>query len=123
MLVNVGCPGCHTNQDVGQELIGRYTLCQKCGCRFYVVVPPLGDRPAEHQERTSKHAAPQGTKIAQQETTVNDLLQDSQKGEAVILKVLRQQQQLLIRLCLAMAVATTCAVLSTIMLAWILWHP
>ncbi len=39
MSLETKCPRCSTINVVDEHLIGRYTLCQKCNCRFYVEVP------------------------------------------------------------------------------------
>lgn len=41
MSLQTKCPRCSTVNTVDEHLIGRYTLCQKCNCRFYVEVPNL----------------------------------------------------------------------------------
>jgi hypothetical protein len=41
MSLQTKCPRCSTVNTVDEHLIGRYTLCQKCNCRFYVEVPSL----------------------------------------------------------------------------------
>ncbi len=39
MSVKSKCPRCQAVNEVGEHLIGRYTTCDHCRCRFYVEVP------------------------------------------------------------------------------------
>lgn len=61
MSIQTKCPRCSFVDVVDEHLIGRYTLCQKCNCRFYVEVPPLDSpyagSPLFESGHHEKHAA------------------------------------------------------------------
>src|SRR5215218_7555827 len=95
MSMIVECPSCKRRQKVGDELAGRYTLCDGCRCRFYAEVPPLG-APSADIPSNENCSQPSGT-------TIDDLLVDAQKGEAIIIRMLRRQNRLLVGLLLAIA--------------------
>jgi len=98
MSMIVECPSCKQRQAVGSELAGRYTLCVGCRCRFYVEVPPLGSPTALMPMEPAGSASQ-----SQPRTTMDDLLVDAQKGEAIVLRMLRRQNRLLIGMLLAIA--------------------
>lgn len=81
------CPICHSTQQYGGELVGRYTFCRNCRARFYVEVPTLDappGRPALAGARTVNDAAPS--------TTLDDLLMDTQQGSRHIIESIRRQE-------------------------------
>ncbi|MBX9682026.1 MAG: hypothetical protein K2X38_24980 [Gemmataceae bacterium] len=100
MAMLVECPSCRRKQMVGHELAGRYTLCVQCRCRFYVEAPPLGAAvaivPKETVQADTSFQSPA-------RTTIDDLLVDTQKGEAIVLRMLRRQNRLLLGMLLAIA--------------------
>jgi hypothetical protein len=100
MSMRVECPSCRRMQSVGDELAGRYTLCVACRCRFYVEVPPLGAAVAIVPKETRE---PDVSIQAPTRTTMDDLLLDSQQGEAIVLRMLRRQNRLLVGMLLAVA--------------------
>jgi len=88
--IEATCPRCDATNRYGEELIGRYTLCQSCRCRFYVEVPTL--------EQSGQRMVVQGArKVAQPApaTTLDDLLWDTQQGSQFIVRSLRRQERLL----------------------------
>ncbi len=88
--IDATCPLCHTTNRYGEELIGRYTLCQNCQCRFYVEVPTL-----EESARNGAVVRSQVSTPSPRETTLDDLLWDTQQGSRFIIQSMaRQEQQL-----------------------------
>src|SRR4051794_20616748 len=43
MAKTVECPNCHHFNPVPMAGIGQYVTCDKCGCKYYVYVPPLAE--------------------------------------------------------------------------------
>jgi hypothetical protein len=43
MAKTVECPNCHHFNAVPMAGIGQYVTCEKCGCKYYVYVPPLAE--------------------------------------------------------------------------------
>jgi hypothetical protein len=43
MPKTVECPNCHHFNAVPMAGIGQYVTCDKCGCKYYVYVPPLAE--------------------------------------------------------------------------------
>ena len=81
------CPICHATREYGAELVGRYTLCLNCRARFYVEVPKLVSSPDEPAVSRPKAAiAPKA------DTTLDDLLWDTQQGTQFIIQSLRRQE-------------------------------
>jgi hypothetical protein len=81
------CPRCHTVNLVGEELIGRYTPCRSCRALFYVEVPPL------EKSSQAEPAKPIIAKAQTRETTLDDLLWDTQQGSRFIIESLRRQER------------------------------
>jgi hypothetical protein len=83
------CPLCNVTDRYGEELIGRYTICPHCRCRFYVEVPSL--------EAAAKNGAlSQGRRLpraSDQQTTLDDLLWDTQQGSRFVIRSLSRQEQ------------------------------
>lgn len=95
--IEATCPLCNATNSYGEELIGRYTLCQNCRCRFYVEVPTL--------EQSGQPTVVQGArKVAQPAptTTLDDLLWDTQQGSQFIGRSLRRQERLLRQVLIAL---------------------
>jgi hypothetical protein len=87
--IEATCPGCHATELYGEELIGRYTLCPRCKCRFYVEVPGLEKTPINgvvSESRVTPHATPP-------QTTLDDLLWDTQQGSRFIIQSLSRQER------------------------------
>lgn len=64
MSIQSQCPSCKSDNTVGEEMIGRYTKCVKCSCRFYVEVPlpeELRKAASLHEPSHLKHPALSGT--------------------------------------------------------------
>ena len=80
------CPRCQTVNQVGEELIGRYTPCQKCRVLFYVEVPPL-------EKAGQESPKPKIATVQTRETTLDDLLWDTQQGSRFIILSLRRQER------------------------------
>lgn len=88
------CPQCHLVNQVGEELIGRYTPCRYCRSLFYVEVPPL-------EKSTQGEVVKPIVATAQtRETTLDDLLWDTQQGSRFIIESLRRQERRLQQLLL-----------------------
>ena len=81
-MIEAICPKCHTINLVGDELMGRYMLCEKCRCRFYVNVPPLGEQLQPVPPSTGIQESPA------RETTLDDLLWDTQQGEKYVIRAI-----------------------------------
>ena len=103
-MVEAICPKCDTVNHVGDELIGRYTICDRCRCRFYVEVPTLEQmpKPAASQIRESPTPTP--------ETTLDDLLWDTQRGARFVMQALSEHRRLLQRTKWALLMLTVVAV-------------
>ena len=97
--VEATCPHCHKSAHYGAELIGRYTLCQHCHCRFYVVVPKLAE-----MRGGSAIRAPKADVETAKPTTIDDLLLDTQEGSRIVMRWLRQQDARMKRLGVAVTV-------------------
>ena len=84
------CPRCNVAGQYGEELIGRYTLCHNCRCRFYVEVPTLGQSDTNGAP-SRLHASPTPAR----DTTLDDLLWDTQQGSKFLIQSMaRQERQL-----------------------------
>ena len=81
-MIEAICPKCHNVNVVGDELMGRYMLCEKCRCRFYVNVPPLGEQLQTKPPSRSIHESPS---LA---TTLDDLLWDTQQGARHVMRAI-----------------------------------
>jgi hypothetical protein len=88
-MIEAICPKCEKINRVGDELIGRYTLCENCRCRFYVYVPAIEPAREPSLSRIKESPAPP--------TTLDDLLWDNQQGGRHVLKSLAEHQRLLRR--------------------------
>ena len=86
-MIEAICPKCQTVNHVGDELMGRYMLCEKCRCRFYVNVPPLGEQLQRVPSNTGIQESPA------RETTLDDLLWDTQQGERYMIRAIFEQQR------------------------------
>jgi hypothetical protein len=89
-MIEATCPHCQATDQYGDELIGRYTLCTSCHCRFYIEVPPLG----EAQGKPALSGAPI-TPASSKSTTLDDLLMDTQQGTRFLIATLHRQETLL----------------------------
>lgn len=58
MPQEIDCPQCHTINRVPDLAIGSYVPCNRCNCKFWVTVPPLGEvsRPALRETVSEKQA-------------------------------------------------------------------
>jgi hypothetical protein len=83
------CPICEATHEYGAELIGRYTLCHSCRARFYVEVPPLAEA-----QGVRPIVAPKSPAAAKPDTTLDDLLWDTQQGTRYIIQSLRRQDDI-----------------------------
>ena len=91
-MIEAICPACSTVNQIGDELMGRYTLCEKCRCRFYVNVPRLGEQLQPVPPATGIRESPTG------ETTLDDLLWDVQQGAKYVIQAVFKHRQELQRL-------------------------
>ena len=72
-------------------MIGRYTLCQNRHCRFYDEVPTLEESIRNGAVVKSQLSTPPPAR----ETTLDDLLWDTQQGSRFIIQSMaRQERQL-----------------------------
>jgi hypothetical protein len=85
--IQATCPRCQQTHPYGAELIGRYTLCLGCGCRFYIEVPPLSAA-----EQPAIAEAPVQVRSSAS-TTLDDLLWDTQQGSRLLWQSLRRQEK------------------------------
>jgi hypothetical protein len=87
--IEVTCPKCHVTDRYGEELIGRYSYCPHCHCRFYVEVPSLaaaGKNGDVSRSRPSPSAS-------EPQTTLDDVLWDTQQGSRIVMRSLVRQDQ------------------------------
>jgi len=94
-MIEATCPKCHTINQVGDELMGRYTFCQDCRCRFYVEAPTL-----EQSSRPKASPAirePRAVQTTTNATTLDELLWDTQQGSRYLIRALDEQRQMLQR--------------------------
>ena len=91
-MVEATCPICATVNRIDDELMGRYTLCEKCRCRFYVNVPRLGEQLRPGPPATGIRESPT------RETTLDDLLWDTQQGAKYVIQAVFKHGQELQRL-------------------------
>jgi hypothetical protein len=87
--VEVTCPKCKVTDRYGEELIGRYTYCPHCQCRFYVEVPSLAAAAKNGVVREPSHLP----RTSDQQTTLDDLLWDTQQGSRYVMQSLARQEQ------------------------------
>ncbi len=90
-MVEATCPKCDTVNHVGDELIGRYTLCDNCRCRFYVEVPTL----EQNYKPTALHTSIRESPTP--DTTLDELLWDTQQGARHLIEALDRQRRTLQR--------------------------
>jgi len=87
--IEATCPRCNVTDRYGEELIGRYTICAHCKCRFYVEVPSL-----EAAAKNGVVSQPrQFPRVSEQQTTLDDLLWDTQQGSRFVIRSLTRQEQ------------------------------
>jgi len=86
--VEAVCPRCQFANRYGEELIGRYTLCEQCHSRFYVEVPALG-APLTPTDLKGPEIRPATAKA----TTLDDLLWDTQQGSGRLSELVRRQNR------------------------------
>jgi hypothetical protein len=86
--VEVTCPKCGVPDRYGEELIGRYTYCPHCHCRFYVEVPSLAA--AKNGVALRSQHRP---RAVDQQTTLDDVLWDTQQGSRYVVRSLTRQEQ------------------------------
>jgi hypothetical protein len=87
--IEVTCPKCHVTDRYGEELIGRYSYCPHCHCRFYVEVPShaaAGTNGVVSRSHPSQRAS-------EGQTTLDDVLWDTQQGSRVVIRSLARQEQ------------------------------
>lgn len=83
-IVPATCPICHVTREYGSELVGRYTYCLNCKARFYVEVPTLD------AARKNQPIVPPAE--VKPNTTLDDLMRDSQAGQRYIIDSIRRQE-------------------------------
>lgn len=88
-IIEATCPICHKTGEYGVELYGRYTLCVHCRQRFYIEVPTL----AESEASSNKSSLRAAVEAKPDETTLDDLLWDTQQGARHIIHSMRNQGQ------------------------------
>jgi hypothetical protein len=93
--VEVTCPKCNATDRYGEELIGRYSYCSRCHCRFYVEVPSLE---AAVQNGAISRSRP-SSRAAEGQTTLDDVLWDTQQGSRVVIRSLAHQERRLQQVC------------------------
>ena len=87
--IEVTCPKCHVTNLYGEELIGRYSYCPHCHCRFYVEVPSLATAGKNGALSRSRPSPREG----EGQTTLDDVLWDTQQGSRVVIRSLARQEQ------------------------------
>lgn len=107
--IEATCPQCKQRDHYGDELMGRYTLCTHCNCRFYIPVPELA---ATHGQPAL--SGPRIVDVSAGKTTLDDLLWDTQRGGKVILQSLRRQEKLLVALCWLLGIVAVLAGLNLV---------
>lgn len=110
--VEATCPRCHATSHYGEELIGRYTLCPSCRCRFYIEVPTLAE--------AGQQTVVQGprTVVPPRETSLDDLLWDTQQGSQFIIRSLRRQERRLQQVLLGLAAVAGLVAIDLLLLAF-----
>jgi hypothetical protein len=88
-MIEVTCPKCHATDLYGEELIGRYSYCPHCHCRFYVEVPSLA---AAGKSGLASRSRPLPS-ASEGQTTLDDVLWDTQQGSRVVIRSLARQEQ------------------------------
>jgi hypothetical protein len=87
--IEATCPKCKATDLYGEELIGRYTYCPHCHCRFYVEVPTLAASTSNGVVSRSRPVS----RSSDQQTTLDDVLWDTQQGSRVVIRSLARQEQ------------------------------
>jgi hypothetical protein len=111
--IEASCPKCHVKDLYGEELIGRYTFCQHCHCRFYIEVPGLGASPTNGVIRESHHPS----RASDQHTTLDDVLWDTQKGSRVVIRSLARLEQRLQQIYYGVVVLAILSLVSVVLTA------
>jgi hypothetical protein len=88
-MIEVTCPKCHVTDLYGEELIGRYSYCPHCHCRFYVEVPSLA---AAAKNGVVSRSRPLPS-ASEGQTTLDDVLWDTQQGSRVVIRSLARGEQ------------------------------
>ena len=106
------CPKCQAVNHVGDELVGRYTFCDKCLCRFYVEAPTLEALHRPKATGAPLRAAPTAA------TSLDDLLRDTQQGSRYVIQILEQQYRMLQRMQWALWMIGALAVANLLGVFW-----
>jgi hypothetical protein len=87
--IEAKCPKCNVTDRYGEELIGRYSYCPHCRCRFYVEVPSLAAAAKNGVVSERQHLP----RTSDQQTTLDDLLWDTQQGSRYVMRSLARGEQ------------------------------
>lgn len=91
-MIEATCPKCQAVNHVGDELVGRYTFCDKCLCRFYVEAPTLEALRKPKATSARLREAPTAA------TSLDDLLRDTQQGSRYVIQIFEKQRRVLQRM-------------------------
>ena len=111
--IEATCPKCHVTDRYGEELIGRYTYCPHCHCRFYVEVP---SGPAANQNGVASRSRPL-VRESEGQTTLDDVLWDTQQGSRVVIRSLARQERRLQQIYYGVIALATLSLLNVVLLA------